>query len=70
VLLSRCAWHRRYRGYPRVAGIVSWAGWNLRFTDGICRSCIQRFRAEHRAFIERRPEVETRRAPGTQRQIA
>ena len=54
VLLSRCAWHRRYHGYPRVAGVVLWGGWGIRFTDGICRPCMRRFRAEHRAFIERR----------------
>jgi hypothetical protein len=54
VLLSRCAWHLRYRGYPRIAGVASWSGWGLKFTDGICAECAVRFRDEHRAFLERR----------------
>jgi hypothetical protein len=33
---------------------VSWRGWTLRFTDGICEKCLERFRAEHRSFLERR----------------
>jgi hypothetical protein len=37
-----------------VNGVVSWRGLTLRFTDGICRSCLDRFRAEHRLFLERR----------------
>jgi hypothetical protein len=64
VLLSRCAWHPRYFGYPLVEGVVSWSGWGLRFTDGICSECATRFRAEYRAFIERRDperELETQR---------
>jgi len=64
VLLSRCAWHPRYFGYPLVEGVVSWSGWWLRFTDGICPECATRFRAEYRAFIEWRDtgrELETRR---------
>ena len=64
VLLSRCAWHPRYFGYPLVEGVVSWSGWGLRFTDGICPECATRFRAEYRAFIEWRDagrELETRR---------
>jgi hypothetical protein len=26
----------------------------VRFTDGICEKCLERFRAEHRSFLERR----------------
>jgi hypothetical protein len=55
MLLCRCAWHRLYHGYPLVSGIASWRGLSLRFTDGICRSCLERFRDEHRRFLERRP---------------
>jgi hypothetical protein len=54
MLLCRCAWHRHYRGYPLVSGVASWRGLAVRFTDGICRSCLERFRAEHRRFLERR----------------
>jgi len=62
VLLRRCAWHPRYFGYPLIGGITSWAGWSLKFTDGICPECATRFRAEYRAFIGRRePERETPR---------
>jgi len=34
--------------------VASWRGWTLRFTDGICEKCLERFRAEHRSFLERR----------------
>lgn len=54
MLLCRCAWHRRYRGYPLVSGVASWRGLTVRFTDGICRSCLERFRLEHQRFLERR----------------
>ena len=54
MLICRCAWHLRYCGYPLLSGIVSWRGWNLRFTDGICEKCLARFRTEHRSFLERR----------------
>lgn len=57
VLICRCAWHSRYRGYPRLGGVVSWRGWNVRFTDGICEGCLARFRAEHRHFLEKRRPV-------------
>jgi hypothetical protein len=54
VLICRCAWHQRYRGYPKLSGVVSWRGWNVRFTDGICSRCLVRFRAEHRRYLEKR----------------
>jgi hypothetical protein len=59
VLVSRCAWHSRYFGYPLFAGVVSWSGWRLRFTDGICAGCAARVRAEYLAFLERRREATT-----------
>ena len=55
VLISRCAWHPHYCGYPRLGGVASWRGWTVRFTDGICVKCLERFRAEHRRFLERQP---------------
>jgi hypothetical protein len=66
VLLSRCAWHPRYHGYPLVEGVASWSGWGVKFTDGICTDCATRFRAEYQAFFERRRreaphEIEVRR---------
>lgn len=54
MLICRCAWHQRYCGYPLVSGVASWRGWTVRFTDGICEKCLERFRAEHRLFLERR----------------
>ena len=54
MLICRCAWHQRYCGYPLLSGVASWRGWSVRFTDGICEKCLQRFRAEHRSFLERR----------------
>ena len=51
MLICRCAWHRRYVGYPRLSGVVSWRGWNVRFTDGICERCLVRFRAEHQRYL-------------------
>ncbi len=55
MLIGRCAWHPRYYGYPRVSGVTSWRGWNVRFTDGICPRCLERFRTEHAVFLTRRP---------------
>lgn len=47
MLIGRCAWHVQYRGYPLLRGVTSWRGFNLRFTDGICPRCLDRFRVEH-----------------------
>jgi len=69
VLLSRCAWHPRYHGYPLVEGVASWSGWGVKFTDGICADCTARFRDEHRAFLERRRR-ESAREIESQRQVA
>jgi hypothetical protein len=55
VLICRCAWHQRYRGYPLLNGIASWRGWNVRFTDGICEKCLERFRTEHQFYLQKRP---------------
>jgi hypothetical protein len=60
VLITRCAWHPRYHGYPLVEGVASWSGWGLKFTDGICTDCAARFRAEYQAFFERRRLEEAR----------
>lgn len=55
MLISRCAWHLRYFGRPRWSGVMSWRGWEIKFTDGICFRCLRRFRLEHRASFDRRP---------------
>src|SRR5262245_9026790 len=47
VLISRCAWHRRYYGYTTIVGVSSWRGLKPSFTDGICHKCAVRVRADH-----------------------
>lgn len=56
MMICRCAWHRRYFGYPLVNGVVTWRGFTVRFTDGICPRCLERFRDEHRTFLHRRED--------------
>jgi hypothetical protein len=46
VIVKRCAWHSRYVGYRIVYGIASWRGARLVVTDGMCRGCARRWRAE------------------------
>jgi hypothetical protein len=53
-----------------LSGVVSWRGWTLRFTDGICEKCLERFRAEHRSFLERRRTLDGRLAPVTSNEAA
>ena len=54
VLISRCAWHRRYYGYTTIIGVSSWRGLKPSFTDGICHKCAVRVRADHlRARFDR-----------------
>jgi hypothetical protein len=54
MLISRCAWHRRYHGYTKLIGVSSWKGLHPRFTDGICQKCAARVRADHlRARFDR-----------------
>ena len=55
MLIGRCAWHPHYYGHLLWNGVTSWRGWTIRFTDGICPRCLERFRTEHRAVLERRP---------------
>jgi hypothetical protein len=65
VLICRCAWHPRYQGYPLLNGVASWRGWSVRFTDGICRKCLERFRAEYKHYLQKRPEVSRAAASAT-----
>jgi transposase len=55
MLIGRCAWHTQYHGYPRWHGVMSWRGFRIRFTDGICPRCLDRFRREHRSRLARPP---------------
>jgi transposase len=55
MLIGRCAWHLLYYGHPRWHGVTSWRGFTVRFTDGICPRCLERFREEHHARLVRRP---------------
>lgn len=48
MILRRCAWHRRYFGYPIVCGVAGWAGRGIDFTDWMCRRCAARIRRELR----------------------
>ena len=54
MLIGRCAWHQQYYGHSSWQGVTSWRGFNLRFTDGICPRCLERFRAEHHRLLEHR----------------
>jgi hypothetical protein len=61
VLISRCAWHRRYHGYTKLLGISSWWGLHVSFTDGICHKCAARVRADHlRARFDRGASTDRR----------
>ena len=60
MLICRCAWHQRYRGYPLLNGVASWRGWNVRFTDGICETCLARFRAEHHRYLKKPSDTPSR----------
>ncbi|HSE92227.1 MAG TPA: hypothetical protein VLF19_02905 [Methylomirabilota bacterium] len=54
MLISRCAWHSQYYGRSRWRGVVSWRGWQVKFTDGICARCLTRFFSEHGKSFQRR----------------
>ena len=63
MLICRCAWHQRYRGYPLLNGVASWRGWGVRFTDGICETCLERVRAEYQRYLQKRSDPLPRTAP-------
>jgi hypothetical protein len=46
MVISRCAWHPFFRGYPRPLRVVSWRGPRIAFMDTICPSCAARVRIE------------------------
>jgi hypothetical protein len=46
MVISRCAWHAFFRGYPRPLRVLSWRGRGVSFSDTICPSCAARVRNE------------------------
>lgn len=46
MLVRRCAWHVRYRGYPLLYGVAVWSGRRLAFTDGLCAGCAARIKRD------------------------
>ncbi len=46
MVISRCAWHAFFRGYPRPLRVLSWRGRGVSFSDTICPSCAERVRIE------------------------
>jgi hypothetical protein len=69
MLIARCAWHPRYYGHPFWNSVVSWRGLAVRFTDGICPRCLQRFRSENQSFLDRK-RVEEPLPAGAPQQLA
>jgi hypothetical protein len=57
MLISRCAWHPFFRGYPRPLGVISWRGRGVSFSDTICPSCAERVRIERLWGIAPPPPV-------------
>jgi hypothetical protein len=56
VFIRRCAWHPKYHGYSKVLGIT-WSGWGIEFSHGICSDCAARTRAEWRLPSAAEPAV-------------
>ena len=52
VVLLRCAWHKRYFGYPWIYDVISWRGQDLTFSDGMCLRCARRWRASLREIYD------------------
>jgi len=48
MVVRRCVWQRKYRGYPLVYGVASWRDPSIAFSDGICRRCTVRLREDLR----------------------
>lgn len=48
MLITRCAWHRRYYGYVSYTGLRLNRSWRVTFSDGICSACAVVFRASGR----------------------
>jgi len=55
MFVRRCAWHRKYNGHAKLLGVASWRGWNITFSDGMCRDCAAKARAEWQLPPSTRP---------------
>ena len=55
MFVRRCAWHRKYNGYAKFLGVSSWRGWGVTFSDGMCRECAAKARAEWQLPPSTRP---------------
>ena len=42
MVIRRCAWHRQHHGYGLLFGVMSWRGFKVQFTDGMCQECAAR----------------------------
>jgi len=40
--------------------VASWRGWGVRFTDGICQTCLERFRVEYQHYLQIRTDTPPR----------
>src|SRR5688572_28143895 len=49
MIVMRCAWHPKYRGYPWIYEVDFRLGEGFLVSDGMCRPCARRWRAECRA---------------------
>ena len=56
MFIRRCAWHPKYHGYSKILGIT-WSGWGIEFSHGICSDCAARTRAEWRLPSAAEPAV-------------
>jgi hypothetical protein len=71
MLIRRCAWHREFHGRSLLHGVASWRGLSVKFTDGVCRRCAARVRAEwHLARVQADARPARRRGPGAYRRVA
>lgn len=55
MFVRRCAWHRKYNGHAKFLGVSSWRGWGVTFSDGMCRDCAAKARAEWQLPPSTRP---------------
>lgn len=57
MLISRCAWHQRYRGHTKWMGLKFDGRLGVSFTDGICIPCAMRLRIEALTLRHARPAL-------------
>jgi hypothetical protein len=47
LLIIRCAWHRRYSGWPKVIRLERARRLRPGWSDGMCPQCLAEFRRRH-----------------------